>query len=223
MISGEHPWQGIASLVHLDINHSSLQDNPLFPRTSSISEFLLQQKHQILAGELGSDHRLYKPSCFQIVWPFPTKAVDGRWRLIFSSWKERNKVTSVGQLKATFLMSYNHKQSMNCRYLNTSFVCLSLCLAQYQLSEGLLNLRIKSIILDQIETNSFLKFTVLTVSKGGNGRLFNHIKVIPITQAWQGQLRWVPGSAQSPGVMSFEKLHFTDRLFYTYSAILPFL
>ena len=102
-------------------------------------------------------------------------------------------------------------------------MCLSLCLARYQLSEGLLKLGIKSIILDQIETNSFLKFTVLTVSKGGEGRLFHHIKVILITQAWQGQLMGVPGSAQSPSVMSFEKLHFTDRLFYTYSGILPFL
>ena len=33
----------------------------------------------------------------------------------------------------------------------------------------------------------------------------------------------VPRSAQSPGVMSFEKLHSTDRLFYTYSCIPPFL
>lgn len=34
------------------------------------------------------------------------------------------------------------------------WVCFSLGLAQYQLSEGLLNLVIKSVVLDQTETNS---------------------------------------------------------------------
>lgn len=39
----------------------------------------------------------------------------------------------------------------------TPLVCVSLGLAQYQFSEGLLNLGIKSVILDQIETNSLVR------------------------------------------------------------------
>lgn len=38
----------------------------------------------------------------------------------------------------------------------TPLVCVSLGLAQYQFSDGLLNLGIKSVILDQIETNSLV-------------------------------------------------------------------
>lgn len=145
-----------------------------------------QDSHTLLAelARCPSGYYLCTFSCSQkfisISCPFPTKGVDDKGLFSFMKRKKQGYLSRAHSMQS-FCGLINISNHQSTAGVWTASVCLSPCLAQNQLSEGLLNWGIKSVIVDQIEVNSFLKSTSLSVSKDSKDRLLGHVNVILVT------------------------------------------